>query len=422
MNLNQECTIDYIVDPSSQAINGVDFEEIPLSITIPAGDTAYILPINVIDDTILEGPENFKILLQYPCNCLDAGLSELIIDEPPNLSALSDSILVCADQSFYVTPEITMGIPPFEFKWDDGAITDSLELIITQPVTHVVSITDFCGDTVSVTINVGIQSDPTASISGSYSTCNVITAGIPIDFEGNPPWSFTYNINGIEQESISGIVINPYILNANQEGTYTLTAFSDAHCSGIPTGSAEVVSPFEIEVDVLPPSCFNSSDGSIAITTFNAEAPFTINWDIINDNGFLLENLSEGTYTLNIVDGNGCTLDRVFELYADSLNVEDCVPVFIPNVFSPNSDGINDVFSLFIGADSGVKEITSFGIYSRWGELLYQQSNIQPENLEGWNGYHKGQPLNANVFAYLIVLTLEDGTILNYSGSATLVR
>lgn len=89
-------------------------------------------------------------------------------------------------------------------------------------------------------------------------------------------------------------------------------------------------------------------------------------------------------------------------MLASSQDIRECTPVFIPNVFSPNSDGINEVFSIVFGADSGVKEVTSFKIYSKWGELVYDNRNALPENLVGWDGHYKGQALNSNVFVYLV--------------------
>ncbi|MEL7219995.1 MAG: choice-of-anchor L domain-containing protein [Bacteroidota bacterium] len=70
-NINEALTIDYSISPESEAINGIDFLEIPLSITIPAGDTSVILPILIIEDNITEGPEKLKLELTYDCDCID---------------------------------------------------------------------------------------------------------------------------------------------------------------------------------------------------------------------------------------------------------------------------------------------------------------------------------------------------------------
>ena len=419
-DLNRECTVDYIIDPLSNAVNGVDFEEIPLSITIAAGDTSAILPINVINDLVPEGPESFRLLLEYPCNCLDPGLSELTIEEPPVLSVISDSIFVCAGQPFYLKPEITSGLEPYEFLWENGTEEDSIELVVTEPSRYSVTITDVCGKKESIAIDIKLQSDPSAFINGTYSSCNGVE--IPIEFEGNPPWAISYSLNGIEQDPVSGIETNPYLLNTSQEGIYVINTFSDAFCSGTTIGMAEVVSPFDLEVDIVHPTCFNSSDGSIRITSIKAKEPVTLRWNNDDTDKSHLEDLRAGLYTLTVIDVDGCTFMKDFELISNSEELKECLSIYIPNTFSPNRIGPNQHFKIFLGSDSKVTEITSFQIYNRWGEKLNDQRNIDPANFIGWDGRYKGQLLSPNVFIYLVSLTLEDGTILYYSGDVSLVN
>ena len=65
--------------------------------------------------------------------------------------------------------------------------------------------------------------------------------------------------------------------------------------------------------------------------------------------------------------------------------------VFIPNAFSPNGDGFNDVFFLHVG--DGMKEMNSFKIYNQSGNLIFQESNILLHSVagdpgRGWDGKH----------------------------------
>ena len=56
--------------------------------------------------------------------------------------------------------------------------------------------------------------------------------------------------------------------------------------------------------------------------------------------------------------------------------------IFIPNAFSPNGDGVNDIFSIYGNID--LKEIVSLDIFNRWGELIFQGANLNAG--EGWDG------------------------------------
>ena len=96
-------------------------------------------------------------------------------------------------------------------------------------------------------------------------------------------------------------------------------------------------------------------------------------------------------------------------------------PVFIPNVFSPNLDGTNDWFSIY--ADPSVREILSFKVFDRWGELLFERYHFQPnQETLGWNGIFKGKNMNPGVFVYLIEVAFIDDVEEQYSGDVMLAR
>ena len=96
--------------------------------------------------------------------------------------------------------------------------------------------------------------------------------------------------------------------------------------------------------------------------------------------------------------------------------------VYIPNAFSPNGDGINDMF--FISGDEGqIVMIKSFTVHSRWGEVIYHKENFQPNDAStGWNGIYKNDEMNPGVFVYTAEIEFIDGVTKHYTGDVTLVR
>lgn len=114
---------------------------------------------------------------------------------------------------------------------------------------------------------------------------------------------------------------------------------------------------------------------------------------------------------------NGCS-------DSDNLNliVRKFRPVYIPNAFSPNDDGVNDV--LFIQAPDGlVRNIKSFVIFNRWGESVFEAFNFQPNTVSyGWNGRFRGQAMNAGVYAYYAEVEFTDGEIVLLKGDVILVK
>jgi len=126
----------------------------------------------------------------------------------------------------------------------------------------------------------------------------------------------------------------------------------------------------------------------------------------------------EGILGVNFIAENGCTAREEFDL---KLNGKD-VQYHIPNVFSPNGDGINDYFTLFTG-NGEVDQIELFEIYDRWGARLFQRKNFFPslESL-GWDGSYNGQPMSTGVYVYHILYRHCDGSTYRIHGSVTLVR
>ena len=95
--------------------------------------------------------------------------------------------------------------------------------------------------------------------------------------------------------------------------------------------------------------------------------------------------------------------------------------IYIPNVFSPNGDGENDVFMIFAGQQVAI--IRSFHIFDRWGEPVFQLNNFAPNNPDfGWNGLARGKLANPAVYAWFAEIEFIDGQVELYEGDVTLVR
>lgn len=96
-------------------------------------------------------------------------------------------------------------------------------------------------------------------------------------------------------------------------------------------------------------------------------------------------------------------------------------PVFIPNVFSPNNDGQNDILYIFGGRQ--VQRIQSFQIFNRWGEPVFEATDFPPNDFQyGWDGMHRGKPVNPGVFAYYVEVLYTDGYVELIKGEVSLVR
>lgn len=102
---------------------------------------------------------------------------------------------------------------------------------------------------------------------------------------------------------------------------------------------------------------------------------------------------------------------------SDTINViivEDCGEMYVPNAFTPNNDGINDI--LYV---RGIcLQSLTFMVFNRWGEKIFETA----DQAVGWDGTYKGQELNTGVFVYRLEGKTYDGKGFSSKGNITLIR
>lgn len=122
------------------------------------------------------------------------------------------------------------------------------------------------------------------------------------------------------------------------------------------------------------------------------------------------------TYTVRVYTDFGC-------VDSDKVTVTvlcDQSQLFIPNTFTPNGDGQNDVF---YPRGTGMDKVKSFRIYNRWGEVVYQRAafNLNDEG-SGWDGTYKGNQLPPDVFVWVLEAQCDDEKVLTLKGDVTIIR
>lgn len=123
------------------------------------------------------------------------------------------------------------------------------------------------------------------------------------------------------------------------------------------------------------------------------------------------------TLQATLVDDNGCTVsDRLLII----LNKDR--RVFIPNVFSPNGDGINDRFFV-TGDPTQVTRIKTLAIFDRWGQTVYATADAALNDpTVFWDGRFRDAPLGPAVFVFYAEIEFIDGVVEAYRGNVTLLR
>ncbi len=97
------------------------------------------------------------------------------------------------------------------------------------------------------------------------------------------------------------------------------------------------------------------------------------------------------------------------------------ISIYIPNAFSPNDDGENDIFTVF--ANEQISSIKHMEIFDRWGSLIYEANNLSPNEEAGfWDGTFRGRKLDPGVFVYSLTVLTYDGLERQYNGSVTIIK
>ena len=121
-------------------------------------------------------------------------------------------------------------------------------------------------------------------------------------------------------------------------------------------------------------------------------------------------------YDVTFVDANGCANKGGVQVVVLCKGVT----VFLPNTFSPNGDGVNDVFYV---RGQGLDRIKFLRIFNRWGEVVFEQKDFVANNaLYGWNGKYKGFKAQPDVYVYQLEIFCGNSELMKFSGNVALIQ
>jgi len=122
------------------------------------------------------------------------------------------------------------------------------------------------------------------------------------------------------------------------------------------------------------------------------------------------------TYNLRVTNTMRCTgTDTIrFKVFCEQSQV------YIPNVFTPDGDGINDVLMV---RGQGIKTVKMFRVFNRWGEIVFEKANFVPnEKPNGWDGKVRGVKAPPDVYVYMCEVMCENDVPFTYKGNVAIVK
>ena len=381
--------------------------------------------MNSIDESISTGTVGTYTLTVTAFNGCTATESFEILDirDWPVIDAGPDQIWNCSTENISLTAEIPdMG--PFSYEWNT-IVGDPLDIIDNGNVIAnavgiyelVVTNTDLgctSRDTVQINLNenvptavIGEIADPQCfDVDNGYILIESVTGGVA-------PYTMTINGDVIQDNEPMGNL---------PDGIYELLVVDGNDCSY--TQSIELIKPDSVLITVpAEVEIKYYATGQIELQTNVTDSEIDeINWYDIQDNligqGRVLEfgENSNTTYLVELITIDGCVATQEISIRVDT-NIE----IYVPNVFSPNGDGANDIFWVQ-GKDEDVM-IESLLIYDRWGNKVYEAEDMPiGEASRGWDGNFNGSPVNPGVYVYVLEVLTASEEIVVKSGDVTVVR
>ena len=308
---------------------------------------------------------------------------------------------------------LVFGLAPYTYEW--STFDDSQSIIGLAAGNYTVTITDGngCMESGEITLleppvfTIAFEISEPGCFDSELGSISVIVTG------GAAP--FMYSLDGVNFQSSSEF-------NNLQNGIYMITALDANNCM-----TSEIISihvPLSIQVDLGDDQEISFGDSATiqAVVNVPFDSIASLQWngsDMFDCPSCLTQIVAPiitTAYSITVISTDGCE-DK------DSVNVilSKGHEIYVPNVFSPNGDGIYDLLS--INARHGVKEISSFLIFDRWGNLVFEIDHVQPDDPAVlWDGRFNGEVLNSGVFTFKMDVKFKDGSGEVRYGNITLLR
>ena len=384
------------------------------------GNTGTLNGSTFTSDPIASGNAyNFTVV--YAQGCPPLTVSGTVVCDCPTIDATVTIVsdfngvnVSCAggnDGSATVS-NINGGASPFTYLWSNGE-TGITAFNLTDGVQSV-TVTDANGCSVEEFITLSAPAPLVFNPLTSNTTCfGTQDGGIDLSdiSGGTAPYLFSLNNGTFSTEDVFVNIL---------PGQYTATV-QDANGCELTEGLF-VNEAVPLVVELGPDQTISLGESVTLDPAYTTPVVDTFVWTPIellscaDCENPVVAPLEATTFNLTIVDQNGCTASDAVTIF-----VQKNIEIYVPNVFSPNSDGRNDFVTVFAG--KGVSMVRSFMIFDRWGEPMFVGENFDP-NIEslGWDGTYQGKTMNPAVFVYYAEVLMQDGTIEIVKGDITLVK
>jgi gliding motility-associated-like protein len=275
-----------------------------------------------------------------------------------------------------------------------------------------------CRDTMTKTALVRVVARPDIDIAGDTVICvnsSLVHSGIfnvPDTSLVSWEWSFPNGNQSNQQNPPQQFYIVP--------GTFTVTSMA-MNSTGCRDTTTQNILVHPLPVANIPPQLTIQSGFSVTIPA--AYSANTISWSWSPPTGLSCTDCATPVaapkfttlYQVAFTDDNGCRNSSTVEIIVLCKNAN----VFMPNTFTPNSDGNNDVF---YPRGRGLERVKMLRVFNRWGEVVFEKREFPVNDASaGWDGTYRGVKPKADVYVYQLEVFCENGEVIRLNGNVALV-
>ena len=355
-------------------------------------------------------------------NCTSVASTEVVaMIDAPIIDAGDLSFLSCSESRAQLNGTLISALTNVSFLWStlDGNIvsgSNTVNPVVDRSGTYIFEVRNE-DNGCSATDEVIVSADPNGPNDAIFSLTN--------------PNCFGFTDGTIMVDSVVGGV-GPYLLSIDGSPFFGVTQFGnltsgnhdlviqDAEGCEWAT-SVELAQPIPLQIFLEETQTIALGD-SLELDVVVSGLVDTFFWAMdstlscLNCLEPVVDPIENTSYQLTVIDVNDCQTNAQV-----NINVTKERLVYIPSVFSPNADGVNDYFTLYGG--QGTTEINYLRIFNRWGAVVFENENFAlSEESSGWDGDFDGDFLNSGVYVFVAEILFADGETIEYSGEVTLIR
>ena len=333
--------------------------------------------------------------------CVDTITQLLEVHPKPTVVLSAKQAVVCEGSQLSITAG---GGSIYAWSPATGLDNTNKDIVIATPLTNTtyqVSVTDNHGCINKDSVKVRVAHPFKLQLASEVAVC--LGKSIEIKTSGAATYQWIQNTEGLSNLTIANPVAKP-----TSTISYKVAGADADHCF---TDTAN------IKVTVKPLPVVDAGAGAEILTGSSYQLQGTTSNDVVkwdwtpakylnctNCLSPMATPLEPMMYTLTATNALGCSA-------SDTVSVKLLCSesrIYIPNAFTPNNDGLNDVF-LIKGV--GIRIVNRLTIYDRWGHLVFERSNfLLDDKSAAWDGKYKGLPVPAGVYVYSAEMSCNEKT------------